>query len=111
MQEAFDTYADGNVQVVGCGAIARESFTSKVPIRGIEDLKGVKVRSPEGLAATVFERAGASPVALPSSEVCTSLDKGVIDARDFSSYTTRASGRTSVALRPPSPQLALRPLG
>ena len=105
MQEAFDTYADGNVQVVGCGAIARESFTSKVPIRGIEDLKGVKVRSPEGLAATVFERAGASPVALPS------LDKGVIDAPDFSSYTTRASGRTSVALRTPSPQLALRPLG
>ena len=51
LQEAFDTYADGNVKVVGCGAIARKSFTSKVPIRGIEDLKGVKVRSPEGLAA------------------------------------------------------------
>jgi TRAP-type mannitol/chloroaromatic compound transport system substrate-binding protein len=87
LQETFDTYADGNVKVVGCGAIARESFTSKIPIRGIEDLKGVKVRSPEGLAATVFERAGASPVALPSSEVYTSLDKGVIDASDFSSYT------------------------
>jgi TRAP-type mannitol/chloroaromatic compound transport system substrate-binding protein len=87
IQEAFDTYAGGGIQVVGCGAIARESFTSKVPIRGIEDLKGVKVRSPEGLAANVFERAGASPVALPASEVHTSLDKGVIDAADFSSYT------------------------
>jgi TRAP-type mannitol/chloroaromatic compound transport system substrate-binding protein len=87
LQEAFDTYAGGGVQVVGCGAIARESFTSKIPIRGIEDLKGVKVRSPEGLAASVFERAGASPVALPSSEVHTSIDKGVIDAADFSSYT------------------------
>jgi TRAP-type mannitol/chloroaromatic compound transport system substrate-binding protein len=87
LQEAFDTYAGGSVQVVGCGAIARESFTSKVPIRGIEDLKGVKVRSPEGLAASVFERAGASPVALPASEVHTSIDKGVIDAADFSSYT------------------------
>ena len=87
LQEAFDKYADGNVKVVGCGSIARESFTSKVPIRTIEDLKGVKVRMPEGLAATVFERAGASPVALPSSEVYTSLDKGVVDAADFSSYT------------------------
>jgi TRAP-type mannitol/chloroaromatic compound transport system substrate-binding protein len=87
IQEAFDTYAGGGIQVVGCGAIARESFTSKIPIRGIEDLKGVKVRSPEGLAANVFERAGASPVALPASEVHTSLDKGVIDAADFSSYT------------------------
>ena len=87
LQEAFDKYADGNVKVVGCGSIARESFTSKVPIRTIDDLKGVKVRMPEGLAATVFERAGASPVALPSSEVYTSLDKGVVDAADFSSYT------------------------
>jgi TRAP-type mannitol/chloroaromatic compound transport system substrate-binding protein len=87
LQEAFDTYADGNVKVVGCGSIARESFTSKIPIRGIDDLKGVKVRMPEGLAATVFERAGASPVALPSSEVYTSIDKGVVDAADFSSYT------------------------
>ena len=87
LQEAFDKYADGNVKVVGCGAIARESFTSKVPIRGIADLKGVKVRMPEGLAATVFERAGASPVALPASEVYTSIDKGVVDAADFSSYT------------------------
>jgi TRAP-type mannitol/chloroaromatic compound transport system substrate-binding protein len=87
LQEAFDTYAGGGVKVVGCGSIARESFTSTVPIRGIEDLKGVKVRSPEGLAASVFEKAGASPVALPASEVHTSIDKGVIDAADFSSYT------------------------
>ncbi|MGI9452864.1 MAG: TRAP transporter substrate-binding protein [Geminicoccaceae bacterium] len=86
IQEAFDAYAP-NVKVVGCGSIARESFTSKVPIRTLEDLKGVKMRSPEGLAAEVFSRAGASPVALPSSEVYTSLDKGVIDASDFSSYT------------------------
>jgi TRAP-type mannitol/chloroaromatic compound transport system substrate-binding protein len=87
LQEAFDKYGDGNVQVIGCGSIARESFTSKIPIRTIADLKGVKVRMPEGLAATVFQRAGAAPVALPSSEVYTSLDKGVIDASDFSSYT------------------------
>lgn len=87
LQETFDTYTGGNVEVVGCGAIARESFTSKIPIRGIEDLKGAKVRSPEGLAASVFQRAGASTVALPASEVHTSIDKGVIDAADFSSYT------------------------
>ena len=38
IQEAYDTYA-GDVQVVGCGSIARESFTSKVPIRTLEDLE------------------------------------------------------------------------
>ena len=111
IQEAFDTYAGGGVKVVGCGAIARESFTSKVPIRGIEDLKGVKVRSPEGLAANVFERAGASPVALPASEVHTSLDKGVIDAADFSSYTMDESvGLHEIATYPIYPGIHSMPV-
>jgi TRAP-type mannitol/chloroaromatic compound transport system substrate-binding protein len=111
IQEAFDTYAGGGVQVVGCGAIARESFTSKVPIRGIEDLKGVKVRSPEGLAASVFQRAGASPVALPASEVHTSIDKGVIDAADFSSYSMDESvGLHEIAKYPIYPGIHSMPV-
>ena len=88
-----------------------KSFTSKVPIRGIEDLKGVKVRSPEGLAANVFERAGASPVALPASEVHTSLDKGVIDAADFSSYTMDESvGLHEIAKYPIYPGIHSMPV-
>jgi TRAP-type mannitol/chloroaromatic compound transport system substrate-binding protein len=111
LQEAFDTYAGGNVQVVGCGAIARESFTSTIPIRGIEDLKGVKVRSPEGLAASVFQKAGASPVALPSSEVHTSIDKGVIDAADFSSYSMDESvGLHEIAKYPIYPGIHSMPV-
>lgn len=111
LQEAFDTYAGGGVKVVGCGAIARESFTSKIPIRGIEDLQGAKVRSPEGLAASVFERAGASPVALPASEVHTSLDKGVIDAADFSSYTMDESfGLHEIAKYPIYPGIHSMPV-
>jgi TRAP-type mannitol/chloroaromatic compound transport system substrate-binding protein len=111
IQEAFDTYAGGNVKVVGCGAIARESFTSKIPIRGIDDLKGVKVRSPEGLAAIVFERAGASTVALPASEVHTSIDKGVIDAADFSSYSMDESvGLHEIARYPIYPGIHSMPV-
>lgn len=45
-----------------------ESFVSRVPIDTIEDLKGVKLRAPEGLVQEVFAAAGASPVNLPSSE-------------------------------------------
>jgi TRAP-type mannitol/chloroaromatic compound transport system substrate-binding protein len=111
IQEAFDTYAGGGVKVVGCGAIARESFTSKIPIRGIDDLKGVKVRSPEGLAAIVFERAGASTVALPASEVHTSIDKGVIDAADFSSYSMDESvGLHEIAKYPIYPGIHSMPV-
>ncbi|MFO1352023.1 MAG: TRAP transporter substrate-binding protein DctP, partial [Gammaproteobacteria bacterium] len=86
-QEAFDKYTNGQVKVVGCAPSPRESFTSTIPIKGVADFKGVKVRSPEGLAAEVFKRAGASPVGLPASEVYTSIQKGVVQAADYSSYT------------------------
>ena len=91
LQELYDQYTNGQVQVVGCGTPAREAFVSRVPIRSVEDLQGKKVRSPEGLAAEVFRRAGAAPVGLPAAETYTSVDKGVVDAADFSSYTMNDS--------------------
>ena len=65
---------------------------SKVPIKGVADLKGVKIRSPEGLAADAFRRV-ASPSSIPFSEVYTSLEKGIVDAADASVYiNNHASG-------------------
>ena len=89
MQEVFDKYTSNQVKVVGCSPYARESFTSTVEINSVDDLKGIKMRSPEGLAAEVFKRAGATPVGLPASEVFTSLQKGVIQAADYSSLYRR----------------------
>ncbi|MGI9332811.1 MAG: TRAP transporter substrate-binding protein [Gammaproteobacteria bacterium] len=110
-QEAFDEYSKGRVQVIGCSPYARESFTSTVPIRGLDDLKGVKLRSPEGLAAEVFKRAGAAPVGLPASEVFTSLQKGVIQAADYSSYTEDKSvGMHDVAKYPIYPGIHSMPV-
>ena len=64
-------------------------------------MKGVKIRSPEGLAAEVFKRAGAAPVSLPFSEVYTALEKGVIDAADASAHVNNnASGMYKVAKFP-----------
>ena len=51
----------------------------------------MKIRSPEGLAADVFQRVGASPTAIPFPEVYTALDKGIVDAADASSYTNNES--------------------
>ena len=86
LQELWDKTLPGKIHVVGCGAVSKEALVSKVPIEGVEDLKGLKIRSPEGLAATVFREAGASPVNIPFSEVFTSLEKGVVDAADASAY-------------------------
>lgn len=110
-QEAFDKYGGGNVKVVGCAPYARESFTSTIPIKGVDDLKGVKLRSPQGLAAEVFERAGAAPVGLPGSEIITSLQKGVIQAADYSSYTEDKSvGMHDIAKFPIYPGIHSMPV-
>lgn len=110
-QEAFDKYGGGNVKVVGCSPYARESFTSTIPIKGVDDLKGVKLRSPQGLAAEVFERAGAAPVGLPGSEIITSLQKGVIQAADYSSYTEDKSvGMHDIAKFPIFPGIHSMPV-
>ncbi len=110
-QEAFDQYTNGQVKVVGCAPYARESFTSTIPITSLEELKGVKLRSPEGLAAEVFKRAGAAPVGLPASEVITSLQKGVIQAADYSSYTEDKSvGMHDIAKYPIYPGIHSMPV-
>ena len=101
LQKAYDKYMPGKIHVVGCGPYAKEAFVSTVPINTVADFKGVKVRSPEGLAAEVFKRAGAAPVSLPFSEVYTALEKGVIDAADASAHVNNnASGMYKVAKFP-----------
>ncbi len=101
LQKLYDKYTKGKVHVVGCGPYAKEAFVSTIPINTVADMKGVKVRSPEGLAAEVFKRAGAAPVSLPFSEVYTALEKGVIDAADASAHVNNnASGMYKVAKFP-----------
>ncbi|MEH6833112.1 MULTISPECIES: TRAP transporter substrate-binding protein [Falsihalocynthiibacter] len=73
---------------IGATTTGLEGFVSKVPLDGVADLKGLKMRAPEGLIQEVFAAAGAVPVNLPYSEVYTSLDKGVIDAADSTVFST-----------------------
>ena len=104
LQKLYDKYTKGKVHVVGCGPYAREALVSSIPIEGVADLEGVKIRSPEGLASEVFKRAGASPVSLPFSEVYTSLEKGLVEAADASAYVNNnASGMYKVAKYPVYP--------
>lgn len=54
----------------------------KKPVNTLSDLKGLKIRMP-GLGGAVMTKLGALPVALPPSEIFTSLKTGVIDATEF----------------------------
>ncbi|MBY6048923.1 TRAP transporter substrate-binding protein [Vannielia litorea] len=110
LQKLFDAHFPG-VHVVGCGAYAREAFVSKVPVRGVEDLQGLKIRSPEGLAADVFKRAGAAPVSMSGSETYGALEKGVIDAADNSAYANNdANGMHKIAKYPIFPGIHSTPI-
>lgn len=88
-----------------------EAFVSSVPLNGVADLKGLKVRAPEGMVQEVFAAAGAAPVNIPQSEVYTSLDKKVIDAADATVYATNsAMGLNDIAKHPVYPGFHSMPL-
>lgn len=96
---------------IGATTPGLEAFVSRKPLNGVADLKGLKVRAPEGLVQQVFAAAGAAPVNLPGSEVFTSLDKGVIEAADYTVFSTNhAQGMHKVAPHPVYPGFHSMPL-
>lgn len=110
MQKAADAVTGGEVHVVACGPYSREALPARVPIRTFEDLKGKKIRAPEGLASAVFAAAGASPVSIPFSEVYGALEKGIVDAADASAYVNNdATGLEDVAPYPLYPGIHSMP--
>ena len=99
------------VHFIGAAATEPEAFVSAVPIRTVEDLKGVKLRAPEGMVYEIFQKAGASPVALPGSEIFTALDKGVVEAADNTVFATnQALGMNDIAHYPLYPGFHSLPL-
>jgi TRAP-type mannitol/chloroaromatic compound transport system substrate-binding protein len=106
-----ELYAPYGVHFVGASTTGVESFVSKVPLNGVDDLKGLKLRAPEGLVQQVFAAAGAAPVNLPGSEVFTGLSKGVIDAADYTVFSTnQQNGLNDIATHPVQPGFHSLPL-
>jgi TRAP-type mannitol/chloroaromatic compound transport system substrate-binding protein len=56
---------------------------SKKPIRTIEDFKDLKLRVPGGMIAEGFAAIGAKTTLLPGGEVFSALEKGTVDAADY----------------------------
>lgn len=82
-QEMYDQ-AGYNVKVLPCAIISPETsgWFSK-PIEKPEDLKGLNMRF-FGLGASVMEKLGVGTVQLPGGEIFGALEKGAIDATEFS---------------------------
>lgn len=84
LRRAYDKF---NVYPVGIITPGVEAMPSLKPIRGVADLKGMKIRMATGLGAKVIQKLGASPIALPMGEAYSALEKGVVDAADLGSLS------------------------
>ncbi|WP_296062131.1 TRAP transporter substrate-binding protein [uncultured Amphritea sp.] len=82
-QEMYDSNGY-NVKVIPCAIISPEtSGWFKKEINTPEDLKGLNMRF-FGLGASVMEKLGVSTSQLPGGEIFGALEKGAIDATEFS---------------------------
>jgi TRAP-type mannitol/chloroaromatic compound transport system substrate-binding protein len=79
-----EIYKKLGILLVGVMWWGVESWPSKKPIRRMEDFKGLKIRVPQGMEADLLTRLGASVVVLPGTEIYSALDKGVVDATNWS---------------------------
>ena len=81
---AEEIYGEINVKPILCGLTGPETAGwFKEPIEGVADLEGLKIRF-AGLGGQVLESLGASVSLIPGGEIYQSLERGVIDASEFS---------------------------
>jgi TRAP-type mannitol/chloroaromatic compound transport system substrate-binding protein len=77
-------YAPHGVVPILCGLIGPESAGwFREEILELEDLRGLKIRF-AGLGGKVMQRLGASVTMLPGGEIFQALDRGAIDATEYS---------------------------
>lgn len=50
------------------------------PIKTLEDMKGLKIRTPSAAQSSQIEALGATPIDMPANAIYNNLDRGVIDA-------------------------------
>lgn len=81
-----EVYANGNknVHATLCGIMGPETAGwFREPINGLEDFNGLKIRF-AGIGGKVLSKLGASVTMMPGGELYAALEKGTIDATEFS---------------------------
>lgn len=64
--------------------IGERGLLTRKPVRGLDDLKGMKMRGPAPLYLGTLKALGANPVQMPWSEIYVGLDTGSIDGMEAS---------------------------
>ena len=94
--DLFQDLAEGYHKATGNKAITATYYgqrhvTSKKPIRTPADMKGLKIRTPNAPAYTIFPKAtGANPTPIAFAEVYLALQQGVVEAQENPLTTIQA---------------------
>src|SRR3954452_14735195 len=83
LQVAREIFAKQGLMYVGRIHHGPNILHSKKPIRSIEDFRDLKLRVPGGMIAEGFAAIGAKTTLLPGGEVFSALEKGTIEAADY----------------------------
>ncbi len=79
-----ELYRPHNVMPILCSVVGPETAGwFREPIESLDDLVGLKIRF-AGLGGKVLQRLGASVTMIPGGEIFQALEKGAIDATEFS---------------------------
>lgn len=82
-EELHQKMIDNNFRPIGYFKRPPRQITSNVPINSLEDLQGLTIRVPEtDTAPPAFQAMGASPTAMPFSDLYNALETGTIDAQE-----------------------------
>ena len=65
---------------LGADATTLYAFLSTKPIRNLDDIKGLRIRTAGAVFTRIVESLGGTPAQMPSSELFEGLSQGVIDA-------------------------------
>lgn len=86
-----ELYAEHGMTFIGAHVGGQESLNSTRPLRGVDDLKNFKFRSPPGMETEIFASLGAKPIVMDFTEVFTALETGIVDGADASTLAVNTS--------------------
>ena len=75
-----EEYERMGIYLAHCDSTSPYNIISRKPIRTLEDLRGVKMRTTGGLTVKIAEQLGAVPIVMAAAEVYPAFQRGVVDA-------------------------------
>lgn len=89
IEDLYPKYFKKEYEALGCkllcsGSTSNYHLFTKKPITNLEQLKGMKVRSSGGMTNNLLKSLGMVPVSVPSPEIYTTMQRGMVDACIFS---------------------------